>query len=57
MVDLYNASAVNQGLLPEELKAVCVDILSEGIQEEDPFGGQRFDLVVVSVFFRPPPIS
>ncbi|RXW21817.1 hypothetical protein EST38_g4043 [Candolleomyces aberdarensis] len=46
MVDLYNASAVNQGLLPEELRAVCVDILSEGLREDDPFGSQRFDLVV-----------
>ncbi|TEB31439.1 hexaprenyldihydroxybenzoate methyltransferase [Coprinellus micaceus] len=46
MVDLYNQTARNQGLLPDELRAVCVDILdAPGSQPQDPFNGQRFDVV------------
>jgi len=47
MVDLYNAMAQNQGLLPEEMRAVCLDILVPRPPEDSPFEGQRFDLIVV----------
>ncbi|KAF6758178.1 hexaprenyldihydroxybenzoate methyltransferase [Ephemerocybe angulata] len=44
MVDLYNMFALNQGLLSEELRAVRFDVLASSPQ--DPFNGQRFDVVV-----------
>ncbi|KAJ3525832.1 hypothetical protein NMY22_g10410 [Coprinellus aureogranulatus] len=45
MVDLYNQHAQNQGLSPDEFRAVCVDILASP-SSGDPFDGRRFDVVV-----------
>lgn len=42
MVEQYNVRASNQGLLPEEMKAVCQDL--RGTDEE--LGGARFDVIV-----------
>ncbi|KAI0964325.1 hypothetical protein AcW1_001169 [Taiwanofungus camphoratus] len=41
-VDLFNHHANNQGLAPEEMKAVCVEL--EGSEQE--LEGQKFDVVV-----------
>lgn len=50
MVDLYNEHARNQGLSPDELRAVRVDVLSTAHDEpQNPLSGQKFDVVVVSV--------
>lgn len=43
-VDQYNAQASNQGLAPEEMKAVCAEL--KGVPGE--LGDAKFDLIVVS---------
>ena len=49
MVELYNARVANQGISPEEMRAVCVDIVQDrgNIEYEEIFG-VGFDVVVVS---------
>ena len=47
-VDRYNAQAANQGLEPEEMRAICAD-LQGGPGELD---GLKFDIVVVRTHCR-----
>ncbi|EGN96300.1 hypothetical protein SERLA73DRAFT_141641 [Serpula lacrymans var. lacrymans S7.3] len=42
MVDQYNQSVANQGLAPEEMKAVCVELKGE----EGELDGAKFDVIV-----------
>ena len=44
MVDEYNLRVFNQGIPPEEMRAVCAEL--EG--KEGELGGQKFDVIVVS---------
>ena len=44
MVDQYNLRVFNQGIPPEEMRAVCAEL--EG--KEGELGGQKFDVIVVS---------
>lgn len=44
MVDRYNQTVLNQGILPEEMRAVCAEL--EGRDEE--LDGLKFDVVTVS---------
>lgn len=44
-VDRYNTQASNQGLAPEEMHAVCVELT--GDPQENELDGARFDLIVV----------
>src|SRR5262245_17124135 len=44
MVDYYNQRVSNQGIPPEEMKAVCLELKGTG----DELDGQKFDVVVVS---------
>ena len=49
MVELYNARVTNQGISPEEMRAVCVDIVQDrGKIEYEEISGVEFDVVVVS---------
>lgn len=43
-VDLYNAQAANQGLEPEEMRAVCTELKGE----PGELSGIKFDVIVVS---------
>ena len=43
-VDLYNTQASNQGLGPEEMRAVCTELKGE----PDELNGLKFDIIVVS---------
>ena len=43
MVDQYNRRVANQGISPEEMKAICVDL--KGVDGE--LDNQKFDVVVV----------
>lgn len=45
MVDYYNQRVSFQGIPPEEMKAVCIQLKGED-QELD---GQKFDIVAVSL--------
>lgn len=44
MVDQFNLRAFNQGLPPEEMKAVCLDLK----REDHEFCGAKFNVIVVS---------
>lgn len=46
MVDWYNTRVANQGLDPEEMKAVCVEL--KGERQPDELDGVKFDVVIVS---------
>ncbi|TFK24929.1 hexaprenyldihydroxybenzoate methyltransferase [Coprinopsis marcescibilis] len=48
MVDIFNAVVSNQGISPEEMRAVCMDIQDEG----DKLGGQLFDVIVCSMAYH-----
>ncbi|KIM63765.1 hypothetical protein SCLCIDRAFT_1213926 [Scleroderma citrinum Foug A] len=43
MVDLYNLSVHNQGISPDEMKAVCVSAMKEN---EEKLEGMTFDVIV-----------
>ena len=43
-VDLYNTQASNQGLAPEEMRAVCTELKGE----PGELDGLKFDIIVVS---------
>lgn len=43
MVDQYNLSVSNQGIPPEEMRAVCCDLTVA----PDQLDGMKFDVVVV----------
>jgi len=45
MVDHYNQSVANQGIPPEEMRAVCCDLTAV----PDQLDGMKFDVVVVSL--------
>jgi hypothetical protein len=45
MIDQYNQSVVNQGIPPEEMRAVCCDLTAA----PDQLDGLKFDVVVVSL--------
>jgi hypothetical protein len=45
MIDQYNQSVVNQGIPPEEMRAVCCDLTAA----PDQLDGMKFDVVVVSL--------
>lgn len=45
MVDQYNKRANDQGVAPEEMKAVCTGLKGE----EGELDGQKFDVIVVSL--------
>lgn len=44
MVDQYNLRVFNQGIPPEEMRAVCTEL--EG--KDGELEGQKFDIIVVS---------
>lgn len=44
MVDQYNKHVEEQGISPEEMKAVCIDLKGE----EKELDGAKFDVVTVS---------
>ncbi|CAG8537868.1 3579_t:CDS:2 [Ambispora gerdemannii] len=46
MVNVYNQKSWRQGLIKDEMQAICVDLLNE--EGEDPLNGRRFDLIVCS---------
>ncbi|KAJ7611695.1 S-adenosyl-L-methionine-dependent methyltransferase [Roridomyces roridus] len=48
MVDFYNEKVHNQGIPPEEMRAVCADLKGE-ISELD---GQKFDVIVCSAAYH-----
>ena len=47
-VNRYNAQAANQGLEPDEMRAICVDLQGE-LGELD---GLKFDIVVVRALYQ-----
>ena len=48
-VDEYNRRVTNQGLLPEEMKAVCATLKGT----DDELDGMKFDVVAVNTVFAP----
>lgn len=45
MVDVFNTRVYNQGLAPEDMKAICAEL-----KEYDPaLNGQKFDVITVSL--------
>ncbi|KZT11148.1 S-adenosyl-L-methionine-dependent methyltransferase [Laetiporus sulphureus 93-53] len=48
MVDQFNLRVSQQGLTPEEMKAVCVELKGE----EHELDGQKFDVIVCSMAFH-----
>ena len=44
MVDKYNLRVANQGISPEEMRAICAELKGE----EGELDGQKFDVIVVS---------
>lgn len=48
MVDHYNLRVQNQGLLPEEMKAVCIDLKGR----DDELDGAKFDVIVVRLHYE-----
>ncbi|EKM56093.1 uncharacterized protein PHACADRAFT_122275 [Phanerochaete carnosa HHB-10118-sp] len=48
MVDQYNTRVSNQGISPEEMRAVCVEIKGNG----DEFEGVKFDLITCSMSYH-----
>ncbi|THH18003.1 hypothetical protein EW146_g2932 [Bondarzewia mesenterica] len=51
MVDQYNLRATNQGIPPEEMRAMRVELKGEE-SELEVLGGQRFDVVVCSMAYH-----
>lgn len=47
MVDEYNHRVMNQGIPPEEMHAVCVELKGEDGELE----GARFDVIVVGIIW------
>ncbi|KAG8733931.1 hypothetical protein FRC11_014875 [Ceratobasidium sp. 423] len=45
-VDYYNERVANQGIPPEEMRAICVELVERGAGDADPFGGVEFDVIV-----------
>ncbi|KAI6111160.1 S-adenosyl-L-methionine-dependent methyltransferase [Pisolithus sp. B1] len=45
MVDMYNLSVHNQGISPDEMRAVCISAIKE---DEEHLQGMTFDVIVVS---------
>ncbi|KAJ1310554.1 hypothetical protein OPQ81_007284 [Rhizoctonia solani] len=45
-VDYYNERVANQGIPPEEMNAICLDLVERGTGEADPFNGIEFDVIV-----------
>lgn len=43
MVDCYNRKVFNQGIPPEEMKAVCAELRGEA----EELGGLKFDVITV----------
>ncbi|EPS98389.1 hypothetical protein FOMPIDRAFT_1126650 [Fomitopsis schrenkii] len=48
MVDQFNLRAFNQGLPPEEMKAVCLDLK----REDHEFCGAKFNVIVCSLAYH-----
>jgi len=48
MVDQFNLRASNQGLAPDEMKAVCVDLR----REDHELHGRKFDVIVCSMAYH-----
>ncbi|KAB5595193.1 Methyltransferase domain containing protein [Ceratobasidium theobromae] len=45
-VSYYNDRVANQGIPPEEMKAICVELVERGAGEADVFDGVQFDVIV-----------
>ncbi|CAE6434501.1 unnamed protein product [Rhizoctonia solani] len=45
-VDYYNERVANQGIPPEEMKAICMELVERGTNNTDPFDGIEFDVIV-----------
>jgi hypothetical protein len=44
LVDIYNERVANQGITPNEMRAICVELKGE----EGELDGLKFDVIVVS---------
>jgi len=51
-VELYNTAALNQGLAPEEMRAICVDPSAGG----GVLQGKKFDVILASQIFHHVPV-
>lgn len=47
LVDIYNERVANQGITPNEMRAICVELKGE----EGELDGLKFDVIVVSGSF------
>ncbi|KAG8685013.1 hypothetical protein FRC11_011280 [Ceratobasidium sp. 423] len=47
-VDFYNERVTKQGVPPEEMRAICVDLAERGKAEHDALDGVEFDVIVCS---------
>ncbi|CEL54548.1 putative methyltransferase C1347,09 OS=Schizosaccharomyces pombe (strain 972 / ATCC 24843) GN=SPBC1347.09 PE=3 SV=1 [Rhizoctonia solani AG-1 IB] len=45
-VDYYNERVANQGIPPEEMRAICTELVERGTSDADPFDGIEFDVIV-----------
>ncbi|KAH7340117.1 S-adenosyl-L-methionine-dependent methyltransferase [Rhizoctonia solani] len=45
-VDYYNERVANQGIPPDEMKAICVELVERVTGDADPFVGIEFDVIV-----------
>ncbi|QRW26838.1 methyltransferase domain protein [Rhizoctonia solani] len=50
--DFYNERAAKQGVPPDQMKAICVDLTERSKAEEDVFGGIEFDVIVCSAAYH-----
>ncbi|CAE6429569.1 unnamed protein product [Rhizoctonia solani] len=45
-VDYYNERVANQGIPPDEMKAICAELVERGTGNVDLFNGIEFDVIV-----------
>ncbi|KDN40636.1 hypothetical protein RSAG8_07965, partial [Rhizoctonia solani AG-8 WAC10335] len=45
-VEYYNERVANQGIPPDEMRAICAELVERGTGDADPFDGVEFDVIV-----------
>ncbi|KAF8682959.1 S-adenosyl-L-methionine-dependent methyltransferase [Rhizoctonia solani] len=45
-VEYYNERVANQGIPPEEMRAICTELVERNTSDTDPFDGVEFDVIV-----------
>ncbi|CAE6514580.1 unnamed protein product [Rhizoctonia solani] len=45
-VEYFNGRVANQGIPPDEMKAICTELVERGTRDTDPFEGIVFDVIV-----------